>query len=113
MNRASLRRLGAAALAAAAVVAACQPYQPRWSIPQGPPAYRAGYTDGCLTAQEAAISDVHPLRLTNPKVYKDAQRFEEDIEYRAGWNDAYETCYARERTYQSTINPGNGGGRAR
>jgi hypothetical protein len=78
-----LRMLGY--LLAGAVLAGCASSKPSYQ-PQNvnlsgyPPAYRAGYQDGCDTARLLIGSR------------KDAERFKRESEYATGWRDGYDLC---------------------
>lgn len=54
---------------------------------QDEPGYVAGYGDGCSTAQEEDKS-------FSTKRYRDADAFESDRAYRAGWRQGYQQCKA-------------------
>ncbi len=52
---------------------------------EGPPAYRAGYADGCYSGLSAARR-LYPYQ-------KDEDRYANDALYREGWDDGRKTCY--------------------
>jgi hypothetical protein len=74
-----------ACLLVGTVLASCASSNPAYR-PQNinlsgyPPAYRAGYQDGCDTARLLI-----GLR-------KDAERFKTDSQYASGWRDGYDLC---------------------
>lgn len=70
---------------AGAVLAGCagpkSSYQPQNVNLSGyPPAYRAGYQDGCDTARQLIGTR------------KDAERFKTDSQYANGWRDGHDLC---------------------
>lgn len=86
------KRAPALVVALTAVLAACGTYTPRWPPPaDASAAYRAGYTDGCFTGTQKGTLDPYP------RVRKDEARYENDPEYREGWDSAVRLCYERSR----------------
>ncbi|NIR30418.1 MAG: hypothetical protein GWN84_14145 [Gammaproteobacteria bacterium] len=90
------------------VLVACGEYVPRWTLPEGPPAFREGARDACLTAMEDAKNWTLPQQFGTPQNFKDEKRFESDSEYRDGWKATYDYCYQRELDYQSLRGQGEG-----
>jgi len=74
-----------AALAAALAVAACASVEETMIERGHPPAYAAGYADGCASGKEAAGGVFADAR-------KDASRYGADDQYTAGWDVAFEDC---------------------
>ncbi|MDA8381509.1 MAG: hypothetical protein M0037_00275 [Betaproteobacteria bacterium] len=74
-----------ALMIAVGVLSACTPPpQPRYAptrinLEGFPPAYKAGYRDGCDSAQSG-------------RYRKDRRRFKSDPEYHTGWDDGYGLC---------------------
>ena len=86
------------ALFVSAALAGCGAYVPRWPPPpDASPAYRAGYTDGCFTGTEKGTLDPYP------RVRKDEARFQNDAEYREGWEKGVQLCYERSRDRLRTL----------
>lgn len=52
------------------------------------PTYGRGYSDGCQTASERNKS-------FSTKTYRDAELFDRDEAYRAGWRHGYQNCNTR------------------
>ena len=50
-----------------------------------PPAYAAGYADGCASGKETAGG-------LFAEASKDASRYDTDSEYTQGWNEGFEEC---------------------
>ncbi len=79
-------------IVAAALVAGCasQPAPPPASAPAAPgvnlsgypPAFRAGYADGCASVNAARK--------------RDEPRFKSDASYAQGWQDGYDICRRRQ-----------------
>jgi hypothetical protein len=69
-------------LTASAALGACTSHPPESSINLGgyPPAFRAGYADGCNSARRPA------------GVVRDDARFKADTMYATGWRDGFEIC---------------------
>ena len=58
-----------------------------------PPAYAEGYQDGCNSGNNAAGSIVDQFK-------KNIQRYEQDSNYRQGWDDGYKQCKAKQDSFQ-------------
>lgn len=74
-----------AALATALAVAACASVEETMIARGHPPAYAAGYADGCASGREAAGGLLADAR-------RDASRYGGDDQYTAGWEDGFEKC---------------------
>ncbi len=59
------------------------PPQPVVNLSGYPPAFRQGYTDGCVSAKATATRT------------RDENRFKSDANYAQGWQDGYSICKAR------------------
>ncbi len=75
--------------------------QKEMMIRQGyPPAYAEGYQDGCTSGNNAAGSIMDQFR-------KNVQQYQQDTNYRQGWDDGYKQCKAKQdafqKQYQTTI----------
>lgn len=69
------------------VLCACAPQNKTPNVNLGgyPPAFRAGYIDGCETARNASIA------------VRDEARFKSDSMYAAGWRDGLDICTKQKR----------------
>jgi hypothetical protein len=69
-------------LAALALLSACATSSPpkQVNLAGFPPAFRAGYADGCQSAKPDAAKR------------RDEQRFRKDTQYASGWRDGYDIC---------------------
>jgi hypothetical protein len=83
--RASRLQANFVALASALAVAACGSVEQTMLERGHPPAYAAGYADGCASGKEAAGGLFASAR-------KDASRYGADDQYAAGWDDGFEKC---------------------
>lgn len=54
--------------------------KPTYNLMGFPPATKEGYIDGCETAKESEWA------------FKDLNRYENDAQYRTGWDDGYFIC---------------------
>jgi hypothetical protein len=59
--------------------------QPNVNLAGYPPAFRAGYLDGCNSGKGSA----------SPK--KEEERFKQDSQYAAGWRDGYDICSKQKK----------------
>ncbi len=74
-------------LSAAMVLAAgCagQKKDPNVNLAGYPPAFHAGYMDGCESSKRATET-------------KDQDRFKHDAQYASGWRDGYDICSRRNK----------------
>jgi hypothetical protein len=78
-------------LAAGAAIAGCTSVQEGLVERGYPPAYAAGYDDGCASGKAAAGGLFEQAE-------KDPQRSQGDSEYARGWDDGYQKCLADMRT---------------
>ena len=81
MNMQKLSRVTFVIAAAALLLGACASNEP--------PGYTRGWADGC----SSGYLDGHG-REYGGVYYKDKERYQSDAQYRKGWDDAYERCYA-------------------
>ena len=74
-------------LIAALLVCACAPpvKDANVNLAGYPPAFRAGYLDGCESGKRANA----PTR--------DEDRFKHDSQYASGWRDGYDICGKRKK----------------
>lgn len=56
-----------------------------YKTPDGPPAYKQGYADGCASGNVAGGNGF-------AKFTKDAPRYDRDSLYKQGWDDGMTTC---------------------
>lgn len=54
--------------------------RPTYNLSGYPPATKEGYIDGCETAKKTRYG------------YKDEQRYQNDVQYRMGWEDGFAIC---------------------
>lgn len=75
------------AFAIACLLYACAPQSKAPNVNLGgyPPAFRAGYIDGCESAR----------RIT--ETMRDEQRFKTDSMYASGWRDGFDICKNRSK----------------
>ena len=59
--------------------------EPNVNLAGYPPAFRAGYVDGCDSARLSGVKK------------KDASRFKNEPQYAAGWRDGYDICGSRNK----------------
>ena len=76
-------------LAACATSPPSKPPPPKVNLAGFPPAFRAGYEDGCQSAKP------------NAKQRRDAARFRKDAQYTNGWRDGYDVCARRHGRVES------------
>jgi hypothetical protein len=50
-----------------------------------PPAFRAGYIDGCESSKQASVA------------VRDEVRFKHDPQYASGWRDGFDICAKRKK----------------
>lgn len=62
--------------------------------PPGPPAFRDGYVDGCLSG----FSDGRWYNYAQ-SYRKDIGRYQADSDYRKGWDDGHSACYVEAIRY--------------
>jgi len=74
--------LTAIAITTAGLLASCAP---GIVVPDGPPAYRQGYDNGCSSGYFDAGNSAFRFQ-------KDTARIIADADYAAGWKDGYENC---------------------
>ena len=74
-----------AALATALAVAGCRSVEETMIERGHPPAYAAGYADGCPSGKEAAGGLFADAR-------RDASRYGADDQYTEGWDVGFEEC---------------------
>ncbi len=69
------------------VLCACAPQKKALNVNLGgyPPAFRAGYIDGCETARRTSVA------------VRDEARFKSDSMYAAGWRDGLDICTKQKR----------------
>ena len=74
-------------LIAAALICACAPPKKGADVNLAgyPPAFRAGYLDGCESSKR-----------TSGQI-KDEVRFKQDRQYASGWRDGYDICAKRKK----------------
>ena len=84
-HRKSMTRF--ASLIAAALVCACAAPKQEVNVNLSgyPPAFRAGYLDGCESSKRTS------------KQKKDENRFKHDAQYASGWRDGYDICAGRKK----------------
>jgi hypothetical protein len=78
------------ALAALLLISACAQLseppvtaaKPNVNLAGYPPAFRAGYADGCTSVRQSALK-------------RDAARFKSDANYAQGWHDGHDICARR------------------
>ncbi len=76
-------------LAAAAFLTGCASERERMLQQGYPPAYAAGFEDGCHSGKKAGGSLFDQFR-------KDIRRFESDSRYAQGWSDGFRECESEE-----------------
>lgn len=81
--------------AACLTLAACAGPAP---LPPNPPAYQAGWDDGCSSGNAASGA-----MYARPR--KDAVRFQSDPLYADGWKDGYEHCKGNREHTQRLLGP--------
>jgi hypothetical protein len=77
-----------AALALSAMAIGCttpEKKEPNVNLAGYPPAFRAGYLDGCNSARRPSSAK------------KDEERFKQESQYAAGWRDGYDICSRQKK----------------
>lgn len=74
-------------LIAAALICACAPPKKDANVNLAgyPPAFRAGYLDGCESSKRTGGQT------------RDEDRFKHDPQYASGWRDGYDICGRRKK----------------
>lgn len=74
-------------LIATALICACAPAKKEVNVNLTgyPPAFRAGYVDGCESSKRATGQT------------RDDDRFKHDAQYASGWRDGYDICTKRKK----------------
>lgn len=93
----------AVVIAASAGIVACAVVYPRW-VPEGSPAYRDGYHDGCRSGALA--------RWGTPRYAerKEKKKYRHDQDYRRGWDEARAYCEENPIIAPYSRTPGEPGG---
>jgi hypothetical protein len=75
------------ALITAALICACAPQKHKVDVNLAgyPPAFRAGYVDGCESSKRSGGQT------------RDEDRFKHDSQYASGWRDGYDICGRRKK----------------
>lgn len=68
-----------------ATACAGQKKDPNVNLAGYPPAFHAGYMDGCESSKRSAVET------------KDQDRFRNDAQYASGWRDGYDICSRRKK----------------
>lgn len=90
-------------IAASAGIVACAVVYPRW-VPEGSPAYRDGYYDGCRSGALARWGAPGHVE------HKEKKEYRHDPDYRRGWDEARTFCEQNPIIAPYSRTPGEPGG---
>ncbi len=88
--------IGGAAVLAAMLFAGCASTQETMMAKGYPPAYAAGYGDGCSSGKQAGGSMFDEFK-------KNVKRYSSDKQYKQGWDDGFKQCEDQEKAIEKSV----------